>query len=303
MVTTRNLLIVLFVVFVLTTNASSAGGQQRQFHLEHEWSKIWINQDGAIDLLNDISITLDSGPDINYVSVGQPQRDFTVGSAVDQYGNLLETNDVSSGNDYEVEVKLSKPLVSGQTIRFNLTTNVAEMIYEDTQNPGNVGMQFIPTWWQEARIRDLRVLIVLPPGVSQDKVKTTINWDNVLSESDQLAIYWERQGLVPNQQFVFGISFPKEFIQSYTSKPTGVTAFLQQYGPAFLVTIAAVGLVGVIVFKARKRSYRVPMVSIETLGIRRGLTAVEASLPPRCKTNKNSNGDSLQPSEKESHMG
>jgi len=55
---------------------------QRQYHLEHEWVKIWINpENGTIDLLYDVSLTLDSGDDINFVYIGQPKRDFTIGTA------------------------------------------------------------------------------------------------------------------------------------------------------------------------------------------------------------------------------
>jgi hypothetical protein len=173
MIVNKNLLFVtLSVLFILIAFVGSVEAQI-EYHLEHEWAKIWINQNGSIDLLYDISITLDSGPSINYVSLGQPKRDFTIGKAIDQYGHTLVASDASSGSDYKVQVSLYEPLVAGQTVRFNLTTNVARMIYEDTQNPGNVSMEFIPTWWEEASVLDLQVQIVLPPGVTVDNVTTT----------------------------------------------------------------------------------------------------------------------------------
>ncbi len=277
MVKTHPLLVTLSAIFILMMFVGTAAAQ-RQYHLEHEWAKIWINQDGTIDLLYDISITLDSGDDINYVLIGQPQRDFTIGTAMDQYGHTLATSDASSGSDYKVQVNLYEPLKAGQTVRFNLTTNVARMIYDDEpQNPGNVGMEFIPTWWEEASVLDLRVLIVLPSNVTVDMVKTSVDWDNVLTEDGRLAIYWERQNLSLNQQYDFGVSFPKEYVQSYETKPTGVVAFLQQYGPALLILGVSVGVIGAVVYVARKRQYLTPAISMETLGIRHGLTAVEAS--------------------------
>jgi len=83
MVKTHSLVFALSVIFILITFLGTAAAQ-REYHLEHEWAKIWINQNGSIDLLYDISITLDSGPSINYVYVGQPKRDFTIGTAMDQ---------------------------------------------------------------------------------------------------------------------------------------------------------------------------------------------------------------------------
>ncbi len=278
MVKTHYLLVTLSAVFILMTFVGTAAAQ-REYHLEHEWVKIWINpQDGSIDLLYDISITLDSGDDINFVYVGQPQGSFTIGNATDQYGHTLNTTDVSSGSDYKVKVDLYPPLKAGQTVRFNLTTKVADMIWEDTENPGNVGMQFIPTWWEEARVLDLQVQIVLPIGVTVDNVTTTEEfWNGTPYEDDRLSIFWQRGDLSPNQRYTFGVSFPKEYVQSYKTGPTGAVAFLQQYGPVLLIFAVSVAGIGAVVYAVRKRPYLKPTISIETLGIRHGLTAVEAS--------------------------
>jgi len=278
MVKTRSLMVTLSVIFVLITfvGATSAAWTGT-YHLEHEWVEIWINQNGTIDLFYNISITLDSGDDINYVSIGQPKPDFRIINATDQYGNTLVATDESYGEDYKVKVTLHTPLKVGQTIWFTLITNVPHMIWEDTQNPGNVGMQFKPTWWEKASVLDLRVLIVLPSGVTEDMVKTSVDWDNVLTEDGRLAIYWEKQNLLEDEQFPVGVSFPKEYVQTYETRPTGIVAFLQQYGPALLTVGVSVAVIGAVVYVVRKRPYLKPSISMETLGIRRGLTAVEAS--------------------------
>jgi hypothetical protein len=266
-------MIALVAAFVLISIAQPATAQ-RQYHLNQEWVKIWVNQDGSIDLFYNISITLDSGDPINFVFVGQPQGDFTIGEASDHDGDVLSTVDASSGSDYRVQVFLSPALASGQTVWFTLTTNVAGMIYEDETNPGYVGMQFIPTWWQEATVDNLRVTIVLPPGVTTDVVRTSVDWDNTLTDvDDRLGIYWERNNLVPDQRYNFGVAFPKEYIESYVAAPT----WWQRYG--LVLSILGVVIVGVVALGlvVRKKPYLVPKVSMETLGVRRGLTAVEAS--------------------------
>jgi len=275
MVKPHPLLVTLLSAFILLTLIDTVTAQ-RQYHLEHEWAKIWINQNGSIDLLYDISIKLNSGDPINFVYVGQPQGDFTIGTAMDQYGHTLTTSDASSGNDYKVRVNLDSSLTAGQTIGFNLTTNVASMIYEDTTD--NVGMQFIPTWWQEARVLDLQVQVVLPSGVTVDNVTTTAElWNGTLPEDDRLSIFWQRGNLSPNQRYTFGVSFPKQYVESYVAKPTGVVAFLQQYGPALMIAGISVAAIGAVVYVVRKKPYLMPKISMETLGIRHGLTAVEAS--------------------------
>jgi hypothetical protein len=275
MVKNRYLIAMLAAILALIMLASTAQAQ-RQYHLEHEWVKIWINPNGSIDLFYDVSITLDSGPNINYVNIGQPKGDFTIGTAIDQYNNLLTASDASSGSDYKVRVNLYSPLTAGQTARFNLTTNVAHMIYED--NVTNVGMKIIPTWWSEARVLDLRVSIVLPLGVNATMVGTSINWDNVLTEPDgRLSVYWERRDLMPNEQYGFGVSFPKKYVQNYETQPTGIVAFFLRYGPGILVFGILIVVIVAVVLLVRKRRYLMPTISMETLGIRRGLTAVEAS--------------------------
>jgi hypothetical protein len=148
MVKNHHLLVVSAVTFILMTLIGGAfAAWTGTYHLGHEWAKIWINQDGTIDLFYNISITLDSGDDINHVFVGQPKSSFTIGQATDQYGHTLETSDASSGSDYKVQVNLYSPLRAGQTVWFILITNVANMIYEDTADSGNVDMEFIPCWW------------------------------------------------------------------------------------------------------------------------------------------------------------
>jgi len=269
--------IALVIVFALAT-ISTVNAQERVYHIEHEWAKIWINQDGTIDLFYDVSLTLDSGREINYVFIGQPQRDFTVGEAVDQYGHSLAKSDASSGSDYKVQVNLYEPLSTGQTIRFNLTTNVAHMIWEDTQNEGNVGMQFTPMWWEQASVNDLRILVILPTGVNSEMVKTTkVLWDNTVVEDGRLGIYWETQNLSPDERYPVGVSFPAQYVQNYETQPTGVIAFFQNYGLILVAAVFGIIVIVIVIHAARKKSYLNPQVSMETLGIRRGLTAVEAS--------------------------
>jgi hypothetical protein len=280
MVKPRSSLLVISIALVLMCNIATISAQWTgTYHLEHKWVKIWINQDGTIDLFYDIHMAHDSGDPINYEVIGQPTSDFETGQAIDQYGHILETSDIIDERNklYQVEIKLFETLMPGQSIRFNITTNVADMIWEDTTNPDNVGMEFTP-YWEPAVVYDLRILIVLPSGVNQDMVKTTdVLWNNTLIEDGRLAIYWEKQNLPPNERYWVGVSFPKEYVQSYNKQPSGIQFFLEQYAPILLILGLLVAVIGVVLVVIRKRKYIVPKLSVETLGLKRGLTAVEAS--------------------------
>jgi len=138
-------------------------------------------------------------------------------------------------------------------------------------------MQFTPSWYG-ADVLDLRVLIVLPPDVKLSEVHTTeVFWNSTQYEGDRLAIYWEKQNLLPNEQYLVGVSFPKQYVKKYDTQPTGLVAFFQQYGTALLTFGFFAAVIGAVVYVVRKKPYLMPKISMETLGIRRGLTAVEAS--------------------------
>ena len=288
MVGKRLLVGCLAIVFVSIILSSSAFAQTRQYHLNQEWMKIWIRDDGSIDLFYNISMTLESGLNINHVFVGQPNGDFTVNETEDQYGHSLSWADASSGSDYKVQVNLATPLSAGQTVWFTLFTNVVHMIYED--NETNVGMLFIPTWWSEATVLDLRVSIVVPKGVNSTSIGTSeLYWDNLLVEPDgSYAVFWQRQNLAPNQQYKFGVTFPKGYTE-FVKKQNGWDIFVQQYLSAVVIIGVVAVIIVVLIVSARRRAYLSPTISMETLGIRRGFTAVEASYlldmkPPKIVT-------------------
>ena len=271
----------LFVTFlaVCMVCASAAGLAQAQnnlYRVDHEWTQVFINQDGTIDLIYNVTLTVTKGT-IHAFDVGQPNRDFTIGQAIDQYGNQLNTYsytpDVAS-------VDFKQPLNVGDSIWYTITTNVAGMIYNDTMNPGNYGMQFIPQWISDTAISDVHVQIVLPPGVTTQEVKTTENFYNGTSTIEgNLAIYWEIATIAANQQVQLGVSFPASSMPNYkpstSSSGGGFDAFVMGIG--FIAVFAAIFIVIFVIYRLSKSSYSTPKVSMETLGIKRGLTAVEAS--------------------------
>lgn len=281
MVKEEPLLIALITVLLVIMLSGSSIAWSGTYHLDKEWVQIWINQDGSIDLFYNITLSLDSGDDINFVTVGQPNGYYTIGVASDQYGNTLSATDAREGTDYKVKVALYAPLKSGQTVWFKLVTNVAHMIYNDTST--DVGMLFIPTWYP-VNVQDLRVSILLPAGVNESMIGAARNWTSTNMEEDRLAVYWEAQNLSPNEQYPVGISFPKEYVEHYDNQPPNGkpgTDTIPFYFSQYVVPIAFMGgfilLIVSVAVVISKKQYHLPQISMETLGIRHGLTAVEAS--------------------------
>src|SRR3989304_363357 len=213
---------ILLAVFAVFAATSLVNAQSLSYYFGHEYAKIYINPDRTIDLTYDRSLTLQSGSGIHWVEIGQPKGDFTLGDAVHQYGHTLSVSDTSSGSDYKVRVNLYQTLQAGQTINFSVTTNVAGMISNDTLNPGNVGMQFAPAWDTQETIYDVRIMIVLPPNVTKDVVKTTEVLGNIITdpETGRVAVYWEKPSLAANEQYLVGVSFPANYIGPET-QPSG----------------------------------------------------------------------------------
>jgi hypothetical protein len=282
MVKHRRALAIVPVFLALTLLAvgfctQTVGAQEIQYHLEKEWGKIWINTDGTIDLQYTIQIVCDQGR-ITFVYLGQPTGDFKIGEASDSNGHTLSVQDATDGSNYRVKVYLNEPLTGGESAEFTLTTNVGHMIWKDETNPGNVGLQFTPTWWS-GRVNDLRVLMVLPAGVSQDQIRVTPNWDNAYTdpnENGKLVVYWERKNVAPDTRSQFGISFPAATVENYeTTKQAEIVP--ENIGVVFLILFAL--FISVILVAARRirRNYLAPRMQMETLGIRRGFTAVEAA--------------------------
>jgi len=273
----NRLLSALFLVLAISLVIGNAFAADTQYHLNYEYAKIWIRPDGTIDLLYNMSVTCDSDT-IHFVRVGQPKNDFTIGSAEDNAGHTLTATDTG---DSRVQVTLYAPISTGQTVSFTLLTNVGQMIYNDSgKNLGNLGMEFKPTWF-DARVDELRVLVVMPSGVAQQNVKTETDWDNAFYEGDRLVVYWERHNLSPNQENTFGVSFPQQYLPNYTPPAPSGNAFgdLLQYAPIlFILGGIFIFIVACIIgYVISKKPYMRPTLSMEALGIRRGLTVVEAS--------------------------
>ena len=271
------LLTVILALAIAYLSVGLVSAQDRVYSFDHEWVQIFINQDGTIDLTYNVTLTLGSGDDINFVRLGQPKGDFEAGQAVDQYGHQLEATEDNDGSNYRVRVNLYQPLSAGNTIWFTVTTNVAGMIYNDTQNPGNYGMQFAPQW-MPVPINDVRVQIVLPPNVAINEVKTLPDkfWNSTSTVEGRTAVFWQIPVLQPNEQYLLGVSFPTSSLPNYKPTPSS-GGFGLETAALIVLPIIAIIVVIVVVQVARKSAYSSPKVSMETLGIRRGLTAVEAS--------------------------
>jgi hypothetical protein len=249
---------------------------QITYSVNKEWVKIWINNDGSIDMQCNVTMTYLSGSPQGIVTLGMPKGGFQVQYAKDLAGSNLQFNDVSQGDFYGIDVYLTKPIIIGSPITFLVYAVVPEMVHPDTTNPGNVGMQFYPSTFLNALgTTDLRLAITLPEGVNSTSVKypTDLPFDNVFLEGNNLVVYWERTTWSPTQQFRAGVSFPEKYV---SLAPSGLTFDFRSILLIAFVVILVIAIIGVII--TRKAAYMRPQISVEALGAMRSLTAVEAGV-------------------------
>jgi len=188
------------------------------YHIEKQWIKIWINKNGTIDLLYNLTFACDTGS-FSWIRIGQPNKDFVISSCVDQYNRDLTTTKIV--DDWTgVKIDFKEVLQAGQEITIILFTRVDRMIWEDETNPGNVGMLFTACWW-EVSVVDLRIAVVLPENVEKDEILSgEILWNSLDTKDGRWVAYWERSNLSPSEQeqFQIGVSFPKEYVDKYYIK-------------------------------------------------------------------------------------
>jgi hypothetical protein len=287
-------LFVAVLLVLLSLSFAPSAHAQVTYSVSKEWVKVWVNSDSTVDFLYNITYKYLSGSPQGIFTVGMPIAGFQVHYAEDISGSSLTYQDISSSGYYGIDVYMKQPVSLNRDITFVVYASVQGLVYPDSQNPGNVGVQFFPgTFDTPLGTEDLRLEIELPPGVNSSEVKypTGLPFDNVFSDENRTAVYWERTSWSPGQTFSGGVSFPQQYITttpaptstpSYTVMPVptggggfpsldlgilGVVAFVV----VILVLVAAIGGVA-------KSAYESPLLSVEALGANRSLTAVEAGL-------------------------
>lgn len=269
-----SLLLTLMAPFLHAVGAFNPGETELTYHVDWEYAEVWIRKDGSIDLYYNITITCDQGS-IGILTVGMPNP-FTITYVHDDSGAPLKNEDVSKEEYYGVDVHLKQRIYSGSKATFTLLASVEEMVWEETTERGNVGVQFKPVWWENppAPIHDLRVAMVLPEGVKQGEIETSVHYDRLYAEDNIYVVYWERRNLQAGAKFTCGVSFPKGYVDKY------YTGGVDWFFIAILAVLAAVMVIIAIlvISRSRRAIYERPRIMVEALGPARGLTAVEAAV-------------------------
>jgi hypothetical protein len=262
------------LILLLSVNVPPILGSSVAYRVDKVWVQIYVNEDGSINLIYNITVTYISGVPEGIITIGMPKRDFKIHHIRDAEGRSLSYQIISYRSFYGVDVALNKPIILNEPYTIIAYVFVPEMVYDDAKNPGNVGLKFYPSTFDDAEglIGSVRVKIILPEWVKEDEVKCAERkFNSVCKEGNLIAVYWEEENWPPSEEFWVGVSFPKKYVSMGSD-----AWYYILVGVSVAAFIVAVSII--LVMALRKVKYESPRIFIEALGPARGLTAVEAAV-------------------------
>ena len=301
-----------FVVLFLLCAPFPSYAQDYSFSLDQEEVDVWINQDGSVTLEYWFTFTCDSGAyAIDVVDVGLPTTDYSVSDVrADVAGRAVSYIEESEYVD-GVAVWLGEGTIGpGQTGTVHVVVDrVGRMVYEDSEDREYASTEFSPTWFGSRYVHgttDLTVRFHLPVGVQPEEPRwhrSPSGWpqdqpDTYLDGDGRVLYVWYHASAAPDRQYTFGASFPRQYVDEAAIQK-GPSVLEQIFGaitgalscccnpvPMFFAVIA--GIVGLSIYSQRRRKmqYLPPSMKVEGVGIKRGLTAVEAAILLETPLNK-----------------
>src|SRR5271157_7508 len=231
------------------------------------WTEVWVP-------------VSDSSQQVQSVTANGQQHSFDMGT----YSNGV-TNVMIEGFN----------LNPGDHVSLTINSTLSNFVYQSDQ-PGYDIVTFAPVYW-DMPITDTQVKFYLPGNISKDQVFTGTGlpqYDNFGVENDRTWVYFQNTNLAPDEQFQVAVSFPDTYMASGAAVAgnTGGSGFggsgqtidvggvfdtlLSLACPGIIVLIVIIGLIGSIGSYNRK-PYSSPVVSMDGIGVNKGLDPVEAA--------------------------
>jgi hypothetical protein len=293
--------VVALIATSLLILAPVAVAQNYSFNLKEDHVDVYINQDGTVQIIYDLTFANDSGASpIDVVDVGLPNDTYRISEIRASIGGAPLTNISDSPYvKHGVAVDLgSHDILPGQTGTLHVEAIVRNMLYQDSKDSEYASLEFSPTWFDSQFVHGttlLEVQFYFPPGVTSDEPRYHDQaFTNAYFENDRVVYSWVNESASGSKQYTFGASFPKKYVAE------GVV----QKAPAFTINFGAIcsspiwwfvlfgggwaflAFLGSRSQKRRKMQYLPPALSVEGTGVKRGLTAVEAAILLEAPLNK-----------------
>lgn len=214
---------ILLSLVLLNIFISDGKAQDYYFNVDSEKVNVYIEKDGSITIEYWIRFTNSFyGAPIAVVDIGFPNEDYNLESVkADIDGNELTKIQPSTVIDIGVEIWLDgQEIEPGETKTLHVIGNNPNMVYEDYEDDDLASVQFSPTWFDPDSCETftyLEVNMYFPEELNDgnivkyhDEEFTKYSYD-----SDGDLIYTWIKTNVPMQQYTFGVSFPKSYVNVY----------------------------------------------------------------------------------------
>jgi hypothetical protein len=173
------------------------------------------------------------------------------------------------------------------------------MVYPDTEDETYASVEFAPTYYDAQYVHGqtlLEIHFYFPAGVTSEETRYhEREFDEVDRVDDRIVFIYVYPDATGSETFQHGISFPRSYVDSVAKAPVVVGGsddagggdpvyrWINNLpnclcGGSFFGLVIGVMALSVVRSRKRKLKYLPPALSVEGVGIKRGLTAVEAAI-------------------------
>jgi len=294
--------LVFLTVLGLALLAPAALAQNLRFTLDENRVNLYLNSDGTVLIVYDMTFTCDLGADpITDVDIGMPNGSYSLPDARASIDGAPLTNITRSPYvNPGVAVALGSHAIGpGQTGTLHVEVPVQKMFYQDSEDPEYASIEFAPHYYGSDFVHGttrLEVTFHFPPGVTAEEPRYHTQQFSFagFDDAEQAFYTWVNDSASGSREYKFGASFPKKYLaEGVVQKPP---AFNINFGslcssPVLWFVVIGGGMAGLSFLgsasqKRRKMQYLPPSLGVEGVGIKRGLTAVEAAILLEAPLNK-----------------
>jgi hypothetical protein len=284
---------ILLVALCLTLLMPVVQAQVFRFNLAENRVHLYINGDGTVHIVYDLTFANDPSADpMDVVDIGMPNSTYNL-SEVQASINGAPVTDISDSPYVQPGIAVEfggNAIPPGRTGTVHLEATVRDLIYQDSKDAEYASLEFSPTWFDSEYVTGatrLEVNFHLPPGVTSEEPRYHDEpFTEAYFEDDRVVYTWIKEDARADKQYIFGASFPKKYlaegvVQTAPAFQLDLSAFCGS--PVFWIALigggwAFLAFVGRLRSRRRKMQYLPPSLAVEGTGVKRGLTAVEAAI-------------------------
>lgn len=272
------------------------------FNVEVQETHIWVKKDGSCEIWYYIVFNNDiSGKPIDVVDIGLPFDTYDLSSATASVNNFpLYDIRKSEYIPIGVEIHLGGYIIApGAKGQLRLKILQKEMVFVDDRDENYASVEFITNFFGSQYVKgesEIDVYLHFPPGVTKDEPRYhKEQFTEAGIDKDNIAYYrwFIKQGDI-SLAYRFGASFPKKYMEDGAVKKVTAMSRIGLFfsnifrnifpTPLLAPCIFPWGIIiffiilGIISSQKRRFQYFKPELSARGVGIKRGLTAVEAAV-------------------------